>query len=122
MAPSAPSRVGAVAFAATLILLFGFATLVLQSRDGGPVAASSTAFGATLDDRTDPDTDGIRDTFGRSLAAARRPRFRVCRARAPRQIRSSSEPATSPTARSTDDSATARLIEELGDSGTAPCH
>ena len=34
--------VGAVAFAATLILLFGFATLVLQSRDGGAVSASST--------------------------------------------------------------------------------
>ena len=34
--------VGAVAFAATLILLFGFATLILQSRDRGVAVASSS--------------------------------------------------------------------------------
>ncbi len=34
--------VGAVAFAATLILLFGFATLVLQSREGGTATTTSS--------------------------------------------------------------------------------
>jgi hypothetical protein len=45
----APSRdlartvvVGAIAFAATLILLFGFATLILQSRDRGVAIASAS--------------------------------------------------------------------------------
>jgi hypothetical protein len=42
---SGPARtvaVGAVAFVATLILLFGFATLILQSRESGTAVASST--------------------------------------------------------------------------------
>jgi hypothetical protein len=34
--------VGAVAFVATLILLFGFATLILQSREGGVAVASAS--------------------------------------------------------------------------------
>jgi hypothetical protein len=39
--------VGAVAFAATLILLFGFSTLILQSRDSGAATATSSPAAAS---------------------------------------------------------------------------
>ena len=87
--------------------------LVLQSRDGGAVAASSTSSAPRARGRTGPDADGNPRHLRRSLRRRAVRESGDCRSERRRPIRSSSGPEISPTAALEDDSATAALVEDI---------